>query len=45
MPYVVLGTQGDTGLLYWVKPEQEEQEKVLHQNALKLCSAPEVGPP
>lgn len=43
MSYVVLGTLGSTGLVYRVRPEQGGQEKVLHHNALKLCSLPEVG--
>lgn len=43
MPYVVLGALGSTGLVYRVRPEQGGQEKVLHRNALKLCSLPEVG--
>lgn len=45
MPYVVLGTLGSTGLVYRVRPEHGGQEKVLHRNALKLCSSPEVGQP
>ncbi len=43
MPYVMLGALGSTGLVYRVRPEQGGQEKVLHRNALKLCSLPDVG--
>lgn len=42
VPHVVIGTLGETGLVYRVRPEMGGKEKVLHRNALKLCIASEV---
>uniref|UniRef100_A0A667W970 Gypsy retrotransposon integrase-like protein 1 n=1 Tax=Myripristis murdjan TaxID=586833 RepID=A0A667W970_9TELE len=44
-PQIILETVGETGLLYKVRPERGGKEKVLHRNALKLCTAPQVQTP
>lgn len=40
MPHVVVGMIGETGLPNKVKLEQGGRDKVLHRNALKLCTTP-----
>ncbi|KAI2650219.1 Transposon Tf2-6 polyprotein [Labeo rohita] len=42
LPHVIVGTLGEMGLVYRVKPEKGGKEKVLHRNALKWCTAPEA---
>lgn len=39
-PYLVLETVGETGLVYRVRQERGDREKVLHRNSLKLCTGP-----
>lgn len=39
-PPVVVGTVGDTGLIYRARPERGGREKTLHRNALKTCVGP-----
>lgn len=42
MPHVVVGTLGEIWLVYRVRPAKGGKEKVLHCNALKPCTAPDV---
>lgn len=42
VPHVVVEIVGEMGLVYWVRPGKGGKERVLHRNALKRCSAPEV---
>lgn len=39
-PYRVVEAKGNTGVVYKVQPERGGREKVLHRNALKLCTVP-----
>ena len=39
-PFVVLGTIGDAGLVYRIRPEKGGAERTIHRNALKRCIAP-----
>ena len=39
-PFVVLGTVGDTGLVYRIRPEKGGAERTIHRNALKKCVTP-----
>ena len=39
-PFVVLGTVGEAGVVYRVRPERGGRERTIHRNALKLCVAP-----
>ena len=38
---VVLGTVGEQGVVYRVRPERGGRERTVHRNALKICVAPE----
>lgn len=44
-PQIIVETLGETGPLYKVRPERRGKEKVLHRNAFKLCTAPQVQSP
>ena len=39
--FVVLGTVGEQGVVYRIRPERGGSERTVHRNALKICVAPE----
>ena len=39
-PFIVLGTVGEAGVVYRIRPERGGRERTIHRNALKLCVAP-----
>uniref|UniRef100_A0A3B3C1W6 Gypsy retrotransposon integrase-like protein 1 n=1 Tax=Oryzias melastigma TaxID=30732 RepID=A0A3B3C1W6_ORYME len=43
-PHIIIGTVGDTGLVYSLKSEKGGVMKVLHRNSLKVCISPMLVP-
>lgn len=39
-PFVILGTVGEAGLVFRIRPEKGGAERTVHRNALKKCVAP-----